>query len=146
MASTNGMESVLAMLRRGHDGVFHHFSEKHLDRYVAEFSGRHNMREADTAAIMAAVAPPERWQAPAVSAVDRMSKPSPAHEIIDHPIAGQVVRQRTRDTYIDARALCEAAGKSFDEYTRWNGKFLAALSAQMEILRVGQVRESLPNP
>ena len=56
MASTNGMESFWAMLRRGHDGVFHHFSEKHLDRYVSEFSGRHNMREADTADMMAAVA------------------------------------------------------------------------------------------
>ena len=62
-----------------------------------------------------------------------MSKPSPAHEIIVHPIAGQVVHQRTRDAYIDARALCEAAGKSFDEYTRWNGKFLEALSAQMRM-------------
>ena len=56
MASTNGMESFWAMLRRGHDGVFHHFSEKHLDRYVSEFSGRHNMRESDTADMMAAVA------------------------------------------------------------------------------------------
>ena len=62
-----------------------------------------------------------------------MSKPSPAHEIIVHPIAGQVVHQRTRDAYIDARALCEAAGESFDEYTRWNGKFLEALSAQMRM-------------
>ena len=56
MASTNGMESFWAMLRRGHDGTFHHFSEKHLDRYVSEFSGRHNMRKADTVDMMAAVA------------------------------------------------------------------------------------------
>ena len=56
MASTNGMESFWAALRRGHDGTFHHFSEKHLDRYVAEFSGRHNIREADTADMMAIVA------------------------------------------------------------------------------------------
>ena len=64
-----------------------------------------------------------------------MSKPSPAHEIIVHPIAGQVVHQRTRDAYIDARALCEAAGKSFDDYMKRkrNRKFLAALSAQMGI-------------
>lgn len=60
-----------------------------------------------------------------------MSKLSPSHEIIIHPIAGQVVRQRTRDSYVDARAFCEAGGKSFDEYTRWNGKFLEALSVQM---------------
>ena len=56
MASTNGMESFWATLRRGHDGVFHHFSEKHLDRYVSEFSGRHNMREADTVDMMAIIA------------------------------------------------------------------------------------------
>ncbi|MDE0704002.1 MAG: IS1595 family transposase, partial [Rhodospirillaceae bacterium] len=56
MAHTNGMESFWAMLRRGHDGTFHHFSEKHLDRYVAEFSGRHNIREADTADMMAIIA------------------------------------------------------------------------------------------
>ena len=56
MASTNGMESFWAMLRRGHDGTFHHFSEKHLDRYVSEFSGRHNMREADTVDMMAIIA------------------------------------------------------------------------------------------
>ena len=61
-----------------------------------------------------------------------MSKPSPAHEIIVHRIAGQVVRQRTRDTYIDSRALCEAAGKRFDHYVdrKGNQRFLAALSAE----------------
>ena len=56
MASTNGLESFWAMLRRGHDGVFHHFSAKHLDRYIAEFSGRHNMRNADTVDMMAMIA------------------------------------------------------------------------------------------
>ena len=56
MASTNGLESFWAMLRRGHEGTFHHLSEKHLDRYVSEFSGRHNMREADTADMMAIIA------------------------------------------------------------------------------------------
>ena len=56
MANTNGMESFWAALERGHDGTFHHFSEKHLDRYVSEFSGRHNIRNADTADQMAAIA------------------------------------------------------------------------------------------
>ena len=36
------------MLKRGHDGVYHHFSKKHLGRYVDEFSGRHNSRPLDT--------------------------------------------------------------------------------------------------
>ena len=38
-ASTNGIESFWAMLKRGQDGVYHHFSVKHLDRYVTEFEG-----------------------------------------------------------------------------------------------------------
>ena len=49
MAHTNGVESFWSMLKRGYNGTFHHFSEKHLDRYVGEFAGRHNARDADTA-------------------------------------------------------------------------------------------------
>ena len=49
MAHTNGLESHWAMLKRGHDGVYHHFSPKHLDRYITEFEGRHNNRPLDTA-------------------------------------------------------------------------------------------------
>ena len=56
MAHTNGMESHWAMLKRGYDGVYHHMSEKHLDRYVNEFSGRHNRRPLDTSEQMAAMA------------------------------------------------------------------------------------------
>lgn len=64
-----------------------------------------------------------------------MAKPSPAHEIIVHPIAGQVVRQRTRDTYIDATAMCQAAGKLFADYRRLKRteEFLNALSIVMGI-------------
>ena len=29
-------------------GTFHKLSPKHLDRYVQEFAGRHNIREQDT--------------------------------------------------------------------------------------------------
>ena len=36
------------MLKRAHKGTFHKISEKHLQRYVNEFAGRHNVREADT--------------------------------------------------------------------------------------------------
>ena len=56
MVHTNGMESHWAMLKRGHDGVYHHFSAKHLDRYVTEFEGRHNRRPMDTAAQMSLMA------------------------------------------------------------------------------------------
>ena len=55
MAHTNGVESFWSMLKRGYHGTFHHFSEKHLDRYVGEFAGRHNDREADTINIMGGV-------------------------------------------------------------------------------------------
>ena len=48
-AHTYGIESFWAMLKRGYDGVYHQMSEKHLGRYVTEFSGRHNYRPMDTA-------------------------------------------------------------------------------------------------
>ena len=47
-AHTNGIESFWATLKRGYHGTYHHMSEKHLDRYVSEFSGRHNDRKSDT--------------------------------------------------------------------------------------------------
>jgi hypothetical protein len=40
--TTNGIESVFAVLKRGMIGVYHHASPKHLDRYVDEFSFRLN--------------------------------------------------------------------------------------------------------
>ena len=36
------------MLKRAHKGTFHKMSPKHLQRYVNEFSGRHNVRASDT--------------------------------------------------------------------------------------------------
>ena len=48
MAHTNGIESFWAMLKRGYHGVYHHISPKHLERYIGEFAGRHNIREEDT--------------------------------------------------------------------------------------------------
>ena len=54
-AHTNGIESFWSMLKRGYQGTFHHFSEKHLDRYVSEFAGRHNGRNANTIDMMRSV-------------------------------------------------------------------------------------------
>ena len=48
MAHTNGLESHWALFKRGLDGIYHHVSAKHLDRYTAEFEGRHNSRPLDT--------------------------------------------------------------------------------------------------
>ena len=55
-AHTNGIESFWSMLKRAHKGTFHHLSAKHLDRYVTEFAGRHNIRGRDTADQMAHIA------------------------------------------------------------------------------------------
>ena len=35
------------MLKRVHTGTFHKMSPKHLNRYVQEFAGKHNVRESD---------------------------------------------------------------------------------------------------
>ena len=55
-AHTNGIESFWAMLKRGYYGTYHRMSEKHLQRYVNEFSGRHNIRSLDTIDQMTSVA------------------------------------------------------------------------------------------
>lgn len=54
--TTNGIESVFALLKRGLHGVYHHASPKHLHRYVGEFAfrlgdgevGRHTMQRLDS--------------------------------------------------------------------------------------------------
>ena len=48
MVHTNGIESHWATLKRGITGVYHHVSQKHVDRYASEFEGRHNDRPLDT--------------------------------------------------------------------------------------------------
>lgn len=54
-AHTQGIESFWSMLKRAHKGVYHKISPKHLHRYVADFAGRHNIREADTVDQMGAL-------------------------------------------------------------------------------------------
>lgn len=51
-AHINGMESFWSLLKRGYYGTYHRMSPKHLQRYVDEFVGRHNVRELDTVAQM----------------------------------------------------------------------------------------------
>ena len=55
-AHTNGIESFWAMLRRGYYGTYHYMSPKHLQKYVDEFCGRHNVRRLDTIDQMKVVA------------------------------------------------------------------------------------------
>lgn len=47
-AHTNCVESFWAKLNRAYTGTFHKLSPKHLDRYVREFAGTHNLRDRDT--------------------------------------------------------------------------------------------------
>ena len=42
MAHTNGIEGVWAVLKRGYNGVYHHWSKKHCRTYVNEFAFRLN--------------------------------------------------------------------------------------------------------
>jgi transposase-like protein len=54
--TTNGIESVWALMKRGLHGVYHHASDKHLSRYVDEFTfrlndgnvARHTMKRLDS--------------------------------------------------------------------------------------------------
>ena len=56
MVHTNGVESFWALLKRAYHGVYHHISEKHLNRYIGQFAGKHNIRELDTIDQMKSIA------------------------------------------------------------------------------------------
>ena len=53
---TNGVESFWSALKQGYYGTYHKMSYKHLQRYVAEFAARRNVRDFDTIDQMAALA------------------------------------------------------------------------------------------
>ena len=45
--STNGIESVWAVLKRGFCGIYHHWSREYMPLYLAEFEARMNMVDKD---------------------------------------------------------------------------------------------------
>lgn len=45
-AHTNTIESYFAIMKRGINGVYHHVSQQHLKRYLAEYDFRYNERSA----------------------------------------------------------------------------------------------------
>lgn len=45
LVSTNTAKSFFALLRRGHHGIFHHYSETHMQRYCDVFSFRWDHRK-----------------------------------------------------------------------------------------------------
>ncbi len=53
---TNGIEALWSLFKRGYHGTFHHISDSHLPRYLAEFEGRNNIRDMDTVDQMAFMA------------------------------------------------------------------------------------------
>jgi transposase-like protein len=46
---TNTAEGFFSILKRGINGIYHHVSEQHLDRYLAEFGFRYDNRKVDDA-------------------------------------------------------------------------------------------------
>ena len=58
------------MLKRAYKGTFHKLSPNHLDRYVQEFAGRHNIREQDTVDQLASIGQWTERQAPHLQSPD----------------------------------------------------------------------------
>ena len=48
LAHTNGAESFWTVLKRAFPSTYHCMSIKHLNWYVNQFTGKHNIREQDT--------------------------------------------------------------------------------------------------
>lgn len=63
--------------------------------------------------------------------------------LIPHPVGDAIVEQRSSDGYINATALCAAAGKRWHNYVRneTSGQFLRALEAKTRIRVIELIQE-----
>lgn len=61
-AHTNGVESFRSALRRAHEGTFHKINAKHLNPYVTEFAGGHNVRDSGALAQLTALVAGLVWK------------------------------------------------------------------------------------
>jgi transposase-like protein len=52
-AHTNGIESFWALVKRSYVGTHHHYSKKHMPRYLTECAARINNKECDTEDVLA---------------------------------------------------------------------------------------------
>ncbi len=66
-AHTNTIEGFFSIMKRGIIGTYHHVSEAHLHRYLAEFDFRYNTRTA--LGVNDRSAPPHHWKASTASAL-----------------------------------------------------------------------------
>ena len=59
----------------------------------------------------------------------------PRLDLIPHDYRGEIIAQRAKDGYINATAMCKAAGKAFADYfrTKTTHDFLTELSTSMGI-------------
>ena len=71
-----------------------------------------------------------------------------ALDLIDHVHAGEVIRQRSRDGYINATAMCRVSGKLWAEYRRRPStqEFLAELELGMGISHTQLIVTTLGTP
>ena len=58
-------------------------------------------------------------------------------ELVDHKYVGEVIRQRATDGYINATAVCRAAGKEWSRYREFKGtvEFFNALAKDLGVAK-----------
>jgi hypothetical protein len=55
--------------------------------------------------------------------------------LVPHTYQGSLIQQRAADGYINATAMCRAAGREWSSYNRSAGAFIAALEGSLQIRR-----------